>query len=193
MGRAGDRGGHRQPGHARHRPAEHREPAGRREHRPVDGPSTPVDYGLSSQAPPGPIFGLVSALALLRSPATVAADAADTTSCPPGSIAASRTRSADRSYATDQGPRLAGVQLGAAVEGGCVTGLGPRRRRRDTGDAADRRVRPRLLHASRGPHRRHARSTSRSPTSSATPAFHGSVPPTSEAPGPGPGRTTPRT
>ena len=88
---------------------------------PATAQALPVDYGLLAQAPPGSTFQLASALALLRSPAqslqtqqhyqlSTRIDCSD-----PYTVGGQVLRN----Y---QGPRLAGVQLGSAVEGGCVTG-----------------------------------------------------------------------
>lgn len=143
------------------------------------GTTQPVDYGLSSQHPPGPVFGLASTLALLRSPArsqqtrqhyqlTTRIDCSQ-----PFAVGGQ----VFRNY---QGPSLAGVQLGAAVEGGCVTGLA-----RVADDVAPETLQLAAydlgLSTPRDP-------TNRTPGLLAVsdqlgaPAFHGLVPPTPEEP-----------
>jgi hypothetical protein len=143
------------------------------------GTTQPVDYGLSSQQPPGPVFGLVSTLALLRSPARSLQTQHSyqlTTR-----IDCSSPYTVDGQVFTNvQGPSLAGVQLGAAVEGGCVTALA----------RAARDVRPEVLQRAAYDL---GLATPQDSTEGApglfavadqlgTPAFHGSVPPTPEEP-----------
>jgi hypothetical protein len=143
------------------------------------GVTQPIDYGLSSQQPPGPVFGLVSTLALLRSPATMQ-QTSQTYQLATRIDCSQPYTVGGQVFRNTQGPSLAGVQLGAAVEGGCVTGLA-----RVAGD-----VKPEVLRTAAYDL---GLSTPRDQTNGTpgllavadqlgTPAFHGTVPPTSEEP-----------
>jgi hypothetical protein len=146
---------------------------------PENPQNPPVDYGLLGQAPPGASFQLASALALLRSPArsqqteqtyqlTTRIDCSD-----PYTVGGQVIRN----Y---QGPRLAGVQLGAAVEGGCVTGLA-----RTAGDVSPETLQTAAYDLGFSTPKDHTDDT---PGYFAiadllgVPAFHGSVPPTPDTP-----------
>jgi cell division protein FtsI/penicillin-binding protein 2 len=81
-----------------------------------------ADSGLSAQQPAGPVFGVASTLALLRSP--IASQQSQETYQLTTRIDCSQPYTiGGQVFRNSQGPSLAGVQLGAAVEGGCATGL----------------------------------------------------------------------
>jgi Penicillin binding protein transpeptidase domain len=74
-----------------------------------------TEYGLASQAPPGSLFGLTTYLALAQKGFTLTS----TVDCRqpftfPGQ---------GQMFRNSQGPTIDQVRLGAAVEGGCTTGL----------------------------------------------------------------------
>lgn len=139
----------------------------------------PVDYGLLAQAAPGSTFQLASALALLRSPAHALQtqqqyQLSTRVDCSQPYTVGGQVI---RNY---QGPSLAGMQLGAAVESGSVTCLA-----RVAGD-----VSPEALQAASYDL---GLSTPKDPNDGApgyfsvadqlgVPAFHGSVPPTPDTP-----------
>jgi hypothetical protein len=143
------------------------------------GTAPAADYGLSSQQPPGPVFGLASTLALLRSPA--ASQQTQETYQLTTRIDCSQPYTVGgQVFRNTQGPNLAGVQLGAAVEGGCVTGLA-----RVSADVTPKALQTAAYDL--------GLATPKSTSGDApglltvadqlgTPAFHGTVPPTDEEP-----------
>lgn len=77
--------------------------------------SSSTDLGLSSQQPPGPIFGLTSYLAMLRK---------DYSSTSPVDCREPFTFPGEgQMFRNSEGPTIAQVRLAAAIEGGCTTAL----------------------------------------------------------------------
>ncbi|HEY6794628.1 MAG TPA: penicillin-binding transpeptidase domain-containing protein [Kineosporiaceae bacterium] len=81
----------------------------------VANTSTTLDYGLSSQQPPGPLFGIAAYLALVRQgfTATSQVDCRQPFTFP----------GAGQMFRNSQGPTINQVRLAAAIEGGCTTAL----------------------------------------------------------------------